>query len=297
MLDRDHALTELGIEQAEALNQRWKEFEESRHAEAPKSTKKSVAFAEKASPKNQATANLLDGYDDAEQLPDPVLQKTGSSSFPDTQSVFDFMNDDFPAPPPPAQNDVSSLKSPLQSKSDEMWDETDLTESLWRFNEAIDFGDAEGGADIGDNGGNEEDDDDDDRFEQKLNRLSLSRNFGKGNRQLDLLQIAENIDESNEEVTENNDNNNNNNNSNTGAEKVKNRLSASADELLRDLHNSKLQLQGLDHNIEKRKKEYMRLFLHADRIYSSPLTRALETAVVSMEGHKALQTSGITLYR
>jgi broad specificity phosphatase PhoE len=79
-------------------------------------------------------------------------------------------------------------------------------------------------------------------------------------------------------------------------EKGKNRLSASADELLKDLHNSKLVLQGMDENIERRKKEYMKLFLHSDRIYSSPLTRALQTAVISMEGHRCLGQSGITLY-
>lgn len=40
LLDRDHALTELGVEQAEALNHRWKEFEEIRHAEIAHSPKK-----------------------------------------------------------------------------------------------------------------------------------------------------------------------------------------------------------------------------------------------------------------
>jgi hypothetical protein len=76
-----------------------------------------------------------------------------------------------------------------------------------------------------------------------------------------------------------------------------NRMSASADELLKDLHSSTLKLQGMDENIAKRRKEYMRLFLHADRIYSSPLTRALQTAVMSMDGHRCLETSGISLYR
>jgi hypothetical protein len=76
-----------------------------------------------------------------------------------------------------------------------------------------------------------------------------------------------------------------------------NRMSASADELLKDLHSSTLKLQGMDENIAKRRKEYMRLFLHADRIYSSPLTRALQTAVMSMDGHRCLESSGISLYR
>ncbi len=40
LLDSDHALTELGVEQAEALNHRWKEFEEIRHAEIAHSPKK-----------------------------------------------------------------------------------------------------------------------------------------------------------------------------------------------------------------------------------------------------------------
>jgi broad specificity phosphatase PhoE len=48
--------------------------------------------------------------------------------------------------------------------------------------------------------------------------------------------------------------------------------------------------------VEQRRQDYMNLFLHADAVYSSPLTRALETAVLSMEGHPALTTRGITLY-
>ncbi len=196
------------------------------------------------------------------------------------------MNDDFPPNPPatslPAPIDTS-LKSPLQSKSDEQWDDADLAESIWRFNEAVDVSDNDGVIDFGDgNGVAEDDDDDDDKFEERLTRLSMTRAFSKNNRPSIARSSSENADEAKEENED---------------RMSKNRLSASAEELLRDLHNSKLQIQGLDQNIEKRRKEFMRLFLHADRIYSSPLTRALETAVVSMEGHRALQGSGITLYR
>jgi broad specificity phosphatase PhoE len=48
--------------------------------------------------------------------------------------------------------------------------------------------------------------------------------------------------------------------------------------------------------VEQRRQEYMQLFLHADAIFSSPLTRALETAVLTMNGHPVTKTYGITLY-
>jgi hypothetical protein len=47
---------------------------------------------------------------------------------------------------------------------------------------------------------------------------------------------------------------------------------------------------------EKRHEGYVRLFLHADRVYSSPLTRALQTAFLSMEGHRAVTSHGFVLY-
>ncbi len=52
-----------------------------------------------------------------------------------------------------------------------------------------------------------------------------------------------------------------------------------------------------DEFFEQRRDEYINLFKHADRVYSSPLTRAIETAYVSMEGHPALAETGLTLYR
>lgn len=48
--------------------------------------------------------------------------------------------------------------------------------------------------------------------------------------------------------------------------------------------------------VKQRSDEYMNLFIHADAIYSSPLTRALQTAVLSMDGHPATKAGGITLY-
>jgi methionine-rich copper-binding protein CopC len=77
-----------------------------------------------------------------------------------------------------------------------------------------------------------------------------------------------------------------------------NRLSVNFDEMLKDFHSADIKLTENDEtSTNKRRQEYIKLFLHADRIYSSPLTRALETAVLSMEGHRAAKASGITLYR
>eukprot|EP01034_Spumella_vulgaris_P021476 gene21476-27511_t len=51
-----------------------------------------------------------------------------------------------------------------------------------------------------------------------------------------------------------------------------------------------------DEFVRQRREEYINLFKHADKIYSSPLTRAIQTAYVSMEGHHALEEDGLTLY-
>lgn len=45
----------------------------------------------------------------------------------------------------------------------------------------------------------------------------------------------------------------------------------------------------------KSDSEFMKDFFTADRVYCSPLTRAIETATLSLEGHPALVASGLTL--
>lgn len=74
------------------------------------------------------------------------------------------------------------------------------------------------------------------------------------------------------------------------------------DELIKQFHQAKPALTmdetGTENKevIESRRSEYIKLFMHADKVYSSPLTRALETAVLSMEGHPALLAQGLTIY-
>ena len=47
----------------------------------------------------------------------------------------------------------------------------------------------------------------------------------------------------------------------------------------------------------KSSESFRSQFLQADRIYSSPFTRAIETAIVALEGHPALKEYGLTLCR
>lgn len=49
-------------------------------------------------------------------------------------------------------------------------------------------------------------------------------------------------------------------------------------------------------SLEEKAKEYHQKFFQADKIYSSPLTRAVQTALVAMSDHPALQQEGLTLY-
>lgn len=73
------------------------------------------------------------------------------------------------------------------------------------------------------------------------------------------------------------------------------------DELIDTFHDKDMKLTTtsgfVDQSaLEQRREEYINLFMHADGVYSSPLTRALETAVVALEDHPALLSNGLTLY-
>jgi hypothetical protein len=48
---------------------------------------------------------------------------------------------------------------------------------------------------------------------------------------------------------------------------------------------------------ERRRDEFIRMFLSADRIYCSPLTRAVQSCLVALKGHQALKNHGITFAR
>lgn len=49
-------------------------------------------------------------------------------------------------------------------------------------------------------------------------------------------------------------------------------------------------------NEEAKLQEYIQTFLSAKKVYSSPLTRAIETALIGLSGHEALINGGVTLY-
>jgi len=59
---------------------------------------------------------------------------------------------------------------------------------------------------------------------------------------------------------------------------------------LRKMRQSAPALMVLD-----QRQQYLRSFLQADVVYCSPLTRALQTALVLLEGHPALELGGLTL--
>jgi hypothetical protein len=50
-------------------------------------------------------------------------------------------------------------------------------------------------------------------------------------------------------------------------------------------------------DLPQRRAEYVRMFMRADSVYSSPLTRAVQTALAAMAGHGALKKNKLTLYR
>ena len=49
--------------------------------------------------------------------------------------------------------------------------------------------------------------------------------------------------------------------------------------------------------LEQRRLIYIRLFLRADVVYSSPLTRAVQTALMALNGHHAFTKNNLCFYR
>jgi hypothetical protein len=217
-----------------------------------------------------------------------MVPRVSSTSNPDQHSVFDFMNDEIPMVPSTASEDTW------------MSEEENINESIKKFNESIPVSDNMICVDVSDDEDDEEESDGEDGSDD------ADRHDGRKHQHKKQSHSPQSRSKSPEKEGPLSGNTTIGTSTTEGGDLLplpegteidrKNRLSMSADELLEGLHNSKLQLQGKNENVEIRKKEYMKLFLHADAIYSSPLTRALETAVLSMDGHRALLASGISLY-
>ena len=73
-------------------------------------------------------------------------------------------------------------------------------------------------------------------------------------------------------------------------------LNRNTDFLVKEFHQADINIAEKE-AADKRRDGYVKLFLHADRVYTSPLTRAMQTALLSMEGHRAVECFGFTLYR
>jgi hypothetical protein len=73
-------------------------------------------------------------------------------------------------------------------------------------------------------------------------------------------------------------------------------LNRNTEYLVKEFHQADINIAEKE-AAEKRRDGYVKLFLHADRVYTSPLTRAMQTALLSMEGHRAVEQDGFTLYR
>ena len=63
------------------------------------------------------------------------------------------------------------------------------------------------------------------------------------------------------------------------------------------LLTSRITKQATEHDLILLKQEYSRMFIESEYIYCSPFTRAIETAVVALEGHRALRSNGLILNR
>jgi len=67
-------------------------------------------------------------------------------------------------------------------------------------------------------------------------------------------------------------------------------------------HHDHRQQESVDHQrerieLEHRRLAFIRLFLRSDMVYTSPLTRAVQTALMAMYGHNAFVKSNLCFYR
>ena len=80
-------------------------------------------------------------------------------------------------------------------------------------------------------------------------------------------------------------------------------LTRDTEHLIKEFHQAEINIteEGtgnvIEDAVDERRDGYIRLFMHADRVYSSPLTRAMQTALLSMEDHRAMNNNGLILYR
>ncbi|RYG94891.1 hypothetical protein EON65_56780, partial [archaeon] len=135
MLDRDHALTELGIAQAGELNRRWRKEQEKINLPSPAKGEATDGIAYQEATVSCATADLLDLDDEVETV--STAPSTTASTLP---SVPSFASRPLP-PPPPAHNramsrDIfSSIPGiDLMDEVDEMQDINNI-ENLKNFDE------------------------------------------------------------------------------------------------------------------------------------------------------------------
>jgi hypothetical protein len=204
----------------------------------------------------------------------------------------------------------------LNSSSEDNWNDDDYNLNIFNFTESFQVNEDEDSSlvNLNQNGeGDDDNDGEDETFEDRLlqrqrlsstSRLDLLNQLEKEREKMLLerkssssdLAGAAIVDPDNPDGAAATDNMLTSPNSTATAST--NRLSVNFDEMLKDFHSADIKLTESDEtSTNKRRQEYIKLFLHADRIFSSPLTRALETAVLSMEGHRAAKASGITLYR
>lgn len=67
------------------------------------------------------------------------------------------------------------------------------------------------------------------------------------------------------------------------------------EEIIAQAEMEKAAVEGED--LPGRREEYIRLYMRADIVYTSPLTRAVQTALAAMCDHPALEHNCLTMYR
>lgn len=293
MLDRDHSLTELGVFQAMELNKRWRMHDERKQREMQQMTaKEPKPFSQESEPEPEQVAETADllGLDDGAEacaaVPEPApvgdafdafstdftssaLSSTLASdgtetellTLPPSNSPLTLPVGRKACPPPPPVLTTSSSQPDLWNLLYRPMDPRDLVEEqekMQNIETRQSFDEDEEGDVDGDSSSDEEEEEDERVRECKEEE--------------DMLKA---------EVVE---------------EAPVGSYRSNADDLISAFHKTDVKIREDKAAAARRRSDYIELFLHADKAYSSPLTRALETALVSLEGHHVLGKTGLQLY-
>ena len=325
LLDRDHALTEVGVQQAADLNQRWNAISRTEQLKALRISEDWEAYSTSPQPSAQPATATTDMFGDI-----PILEEQDHPTQclldldfeeeiipiqlqPQPQAIAELNRDSISEPIRDSNpnfnlnssdNSNTGAHSSLSFKQDSYDDEmTQRPSLLSRFSSSVKNVAMSASFRIDPNN---------DRIAHRqlsplpsnnnriktINQDTINDDFGLNPNKVISFEISVPISiansPSNSTTVEPLDSTSNS--PTVASDQLEFHQALRKPSRTRSMISRSTRFNGLEAQIEERRTEYIHTFLAADFIYSSPLTRAVETAFVALEGHPAVER-GLTLYR